>query len=118
MKSGTVEELVHAIETVIAGELYVSPLIALRAVHQLVDNTAARRGRVSGLTDRELHVFALIGVGFGTGRIAQELGLSRKTIETYDEHIKQKLGYTDADALRRGAREWFARANLSLSTPR
>ncbi len=47
----------------------------------------ATRG-VASLTDRELHVFRLIGEGLGTSRIAQELGLSRKTIETYREHIK------------------------------
>jgi DNA-binding NarL/FixJ family response regulator len=58
---------------------------------------------VPNLTDRELHVFALIGSGFGTSRIAQELG----TVETYHEHIKLKLGYPDADALHQGAREWF-----------
>jgi hypothetical protein len=28
-------------------------------------------------------------------------------VETYDEHIKIKLGYPDSDALHRGAREWF-----------
>jgi DNA-binding NarL/FixJ family response regulator len=36
MKTGACEELIHAIETVIAGELYVSPGIALVAVHKLV----------------------------------------------------------------------------------
>ena len=37
----------------------------------------------------------------------QELGISPRTVETYHEHIKLKLGYCDANALRRGAREWF-----------
>jgi hypothetical protein len=35
----------------------------------------------------------------------EELGISPKTVETYDEHIKIKLGYADAEALHRGARE-------------
>ena len=68
--------------------------------------SAAAAG-VEHLTDRELHVFALSGAGLGTSRIAQELGISPKTVETYHEHIKIKLGYRDANALRRGAREWF-----------
>jgi DNA-binding NarL/FixJ family response regulator len=59
------------------------------------------------LTDRELHVFALTGAGFGTSRIAKELGISPRTLETYYEHIKLKLGYPDANALHRGARDWF-----------
>jgi DNA-binding NarL/FixJ family response regulator len=106
MKTSTREELIRAIDTVLAGELYVSPRIALRAVHEVVDRPAAHP-KVPNLTDRELHVFALRGAGLGTSRIAQELGISPKTVETYHEHIKLKLGYRDADALRRGAREWF-----------
>jgi DNA-binding NarL/FixJ family response regulator len=43
MKTGACEELIHAIETVIAGELYVSPGIALVAVHKLIENPAAYR---------------------------------------------------------------------------
>ena len=105
MKTSTREELIRAIDTVLAGELYVSPRIALRAVHEVVDRPG-RNHKVLNLTDRELHVFALSGAGLGTSRIAQELGISPKTVETYHEHIKLKLGYRDADALRRGAREW------------
>ncbi len=104
--SGTREELIHAIETVLAGELYVSPGVALVAVHRLIENPASFR-HASNLTDRELHVFGLIGAGLGTNRIAKELGISPKTVETYYEHIKLKLGYPDAAALHCGAREWF-----------
>jgi two-component system response regulator NreC len=106
MKMGTRKELIRAIDTVIAGELYVSPRIALRAVHEVVGHAGAH-SNAPNLTDRELHVFALSGAGFGTNRIAKELGISPKTVETYHEHIKTKLGYSDAEALHIGAREWF-----------
>ena len=106
MKTDAREELLCAIKTILAGELYVSPRIALRAVHEVVDRPATN-SKTPKLTDRELHVFALSGAGFGTSRIARELGISPRTVETYHEHIKVKLGYPNADALRRGAREWF-----------
>jgi len=47
------------------------------------------------------------GAGFGPNRIAKELGISPKAVETYYEHIKLKLDYRDADVLHRGAREWL-----------
>jgi len=110
MKTGARAELIRGINTVLAGELYVSPRIALRAVHKIVDSPALH-SKAPNLTDRELHVFALIGAGLGTTRIAHELGISPKTVETYHEHIKLKLGYCDAGALHQGAREWFGRTN-------
>jgi DNA-binding CsgD family transcriptional regulator len=57
------------------------------------------------LSNREMAVFSLIAAGHGSGHIAKQLGISRKTVETHCEHIKLKLGYPDAKALHRGARE-------------
>ena len=111
MKSGASEELVRSIETVLSGELYVSPRIAFLAVHKLVDAPRSNATPIGGLTDRELHVFGLIGAGLGAGRIAEDLGLSRKTVETYQDRIKTKLDYHDAVQLRDGARRWFDSLN-------
>jgi len=105
MKSGMADELLQAIDTVLSGELYVSPRVALLAVHKLVDKPVRGAGGVAVLSDRELHVFALVGASHGVGRIAQELNISRKTVETHCEHIKLKLGYPDAESLKRGARK-------------
>jgi DNA-binding NarL/FixJ family response regulator len=74
MKTGTREELIRAIDTVLGGELYVSPRVALRAVHEVVEHPPVHFN-VPNLTDRELHVFTLTGAGFGTTRIARELGI-------------------------------------------
>ena len=105
MKNGSPDELLHAIETVAAGEIYVSPLITSLAVQNF-----SRRSNLhepDALTDRELAVFALIAAECRPGEIAKELGISRKTIESHCEHIKQKLGYANIDQLKRGAREFF-----------
>ncbi len=60
------------------------------------------------LSDRELHVFRLIGAGLPTREIAQELHLSVKTIETYRENLKTKLRLRNAADLLRAAKEWVA----------
>ena len=70
----------------------------------------AKAPSIEKLTDRELHVFRLIGRGMGTGDIARELGLSPRTIEYYREQIKQKLGYPNTSVLHKGAWEWSRRA--------
>jgi DNA-binding CsgD family transcriptional regulator len=57
-----------------------------------------------------LAVFALIAAEKGPGRIAKKLGISRKTVESHCEHIKVKLGYRNAEALKRAARESFGTA--------
>jgi DNA-binding NarL/FixJ family response regulator len=111
MKSGTADELLEAIDAVLSGELYVSPRVALLAVHKLVDRPVKGSGQVGLLSDRELHVFALIGASHGVGRIAQELNISRKTVESHCEHIKLKLGYSDAESLKRGAHVFLGPGN-------
>jgi DNA-binding NarL/FixJ family response regulator len=78
--------------------------------------SVAKASSTSALTDRELHVFRLIGRGMGTGDIARELGLSPRTIEYYREQIKIKLGYRDTPALRKGAFEWSA-LDILLGSP-
>jgi DNA-binding CsgD family transcriptional regulator len=62
------------------------------------------------LSDRELAVFALIAAEQSVGSIAKKLGISRTTVETHCQHIKLKLGYPNAEALKRGARELLATA--------
>jgi DNA-binding NarL/FixJ family response regulator len=104
MKNSSVEELMHAIETVLAGEIYASRAITSFAMQKFAGDRNILPG-LDVLSDREMAVFALIGAGHGTGQIARELGISRKTVESHCEHIKLKLGYASAEALRRGARE-------------
>jgi DNA-binding CsgD family transcriptional regulator len=60
---------------------------------------------LDALSDRELAVFSLIAAARRPGEIAKELGISRKTVTTHFEHIKQKMGYANAEELRQGARE-------------
>src|ERR1043166_1654990 len=104
MKNGSAEELLRAVETVAAGKIYVSPLMASLVVEKFAQRDFLPRS-VDLLSDRELAVFALIAAEQSVGRIAKKLGISRTTVETHCQHIKAKLGYANAEALKRGARE-------------
>jgi len=104
MKNGSTDELLRAVETVVAGEIYVSPAITALAVEKFAHRCNLPQG-VGVLSDRELTVFSLIAAGRRPGEIAHELGISRKTVESHTEHIKLKLGYANAEELKRGARE-------------
>jgi len=116
MKNSSKEELMHALETVLAGEIYASRAITSFAMHKFAGHRNVPHG-LDVLSDREMTVFALIAAGHGTGEIAKELGISRKTIETHCEHIKLKLGYPDAKALHRGARESLGTSERPAQNP-
>ena len=104
MKNGSQEELMRAVETVASGKVYVSPMIASLALEKFTRRELLPQG-LDLLSDRELAVFALIAAEQSVGRIAKKLGVSRTTVETHCQHIKLKLGYANAEALKRGARE-------------
>jgi two-component system response regulator NreC len=88
MKNSSVEELMHAIDTVLAGEIYASKAITSLAMHKFAGDRNLPHG-LDVLSDREMAVFSLIAAGHGSGQIAKELGISRKTVETHCEHIWQ-----------------------------
>ena len=94
--------------------IYVSDQVTAHAVQRLALGGATGQeaaeenvdSYVGRLTDRELQVFRLIGQGLGTRLIAENLHLSRKTIESHREHIKAKLGLRDGSQLIQRAIQW------------
>jgi DNA-binding NarL/FixJ family response regulator len=109
MKDAPSAQLIGAIETILSGQTYVSARYQLLIQHRPVARSHSAKGQLDPLSDRELHVYQLIGAGLGTGAIAKELGLSRKTVESYHDNIKWKLGYADAKTLSAAAHEWLRR---------
>ncbi|NHA06141.1 response regulator transcription factor [Mucilaginibacter sp. HC2] len=47
--------------------------------------------KVKKFTKREMEVLTLIGEGFSTKRIAQELFISINTVETHRRHLLEKM---------------------------
>jgi DNA-binding NarL/FixJ family response regulator len=109
MKQEAISGLVQAIQQVLSGRIYVSDRLSQSVLERLAHEEASHEGRLGNLTDRELEVFEMIGRGSSTAAIAEQFGVSVKTIETYRSNIKTKLNLKDAADLIRYAATWAER---------
>jgi DNA-binding NarL/FixJ family response regulator len=97
MKKASKEELLTAIREIISGNIYVSHDVAMRAFKKSLETRAEQQHSarpsigIEKLSDRETHIFFLLGSGLGNTQIAHSLNLSVKTIESHRENIKHKL---------------------------
>jgi len=108
-KHEAIEGLVRAIREVIAGKVYVSDTVAQQVLAGLRGTTSAPTDQLATLTDREIQVLERVGRGSSTAEIADDLGVSVKTIETYRSNIKAKLNLKSALDLVRYATSWIER---------
>jgi DNA-binding NarL/FixJ family response regulator len=106
-KQEATKNILIAIRTVLAGDLYLSGKAALHVASKVATATPARGARsFDKLSDRELRVLELIGKGHGTRQIADRLRLGVPTVETYRARIKDKLNLRDASELLQYAIRW------------
>ena len=96
MKKAPKEELLTAVREILSGNIYVSHDVAMRAFKKSLETRSEQRSArptigIEKLSDRETHIFFLLGSGLGNTQIAQSLNLSVKTIESHRENIKHKL---------------------------
>jgi len=110
MKKAPKQELLAAIREVISGNIYVSRDVAIRAFKKSLESRPEHRSShspsstgIEKLSDREMHIFNLLGSGLRNSQIAHSLNLSVKTVESHRENIKHKLGLN-------GSRELVERA--------
>ena len=104
MKRAATTKVIEAIRKVLIGQLYVSEALAAQMAGKFIGAKAsAGKSPVTQLSDREMEVFTLLGQGYETKRIADELRLSQKTVQVYCGRIKEKLGLDNATALIREA---------------
>ena len=107
MKSEALDHVIEAIRIVLSGKVYTSPGFNDHLISQLVQGEqSSAESPVEQLTDRELEVLHLIGLGHGTRQIAEELRLSPKTVETHRMKIREKLDVQSSTELVRFAVQW------------
>lgn len=107
MKTEAPEKLVTALERLLCGDTYFSSGVKTKMIHVLAQRKRRRSDfSIDALSARELEVLRLMGDGYMPIEIADQLGLSRKTIDTYREHLRRKLGIEDSSDLVRYAIQW------------
>lgn len=84
LKDAPASEIVAAIDAVAGGGTFLSPAVSKR----LFRNQAPR----PLLTPRESEILSALGRGASSKEIANELGLSVRTVEAHRQSIKRRLG--------------------------
>jgi len=113
-KRDATTRVMEAVRKVLGGEIYWSEKVAAQ-----VASKVARPGRSvrdwpgDCLSERELEIFELIGVGTSTSQIASALHIDVSTVETYRARIKEKLHLKNADQLLQRAIQWNVTKVLS-----
>jgi two-component system invasion response regulator UvrY len=87
-KESAPEELLLAIERVVAGHKYLSPAMSQAVADGLGGPPPAPHEQLS---DRELEVLRLLAAGRPITAISRQLGLSPKTVTTYRARLLHKL---------------------------
>ena len=109
LKGGTTGELVEAMETVLGGGRYISP-IARASIERGYQHTEKRpEGEYVGLTAREREIIRLIALERTNGEIAAALFLSEDTVKSHRKNLMAKLNVRSIAGLVRYAvdRRWI-----------
>lgn len=92
LKDNAYEELASAIRTTLNNRTYLSPQVTDIVIGDYVQQLQMVNSSVfSLLSSREREVLQLLAEGSSTAQIAERLCLSVKTIETYRQHLMEKL---------------------------
>jgi len=100
LKSQAATDLVHAIQEVYRGGIYLSPSISRAVVEALLSKAALS---ADPLTSRERQVLQLVSEGRSTKEVATLLGISLKTAESHRTRLMQKLDIHETASLVRYA---------------
>jgi DNA-binding NarL/FixJ family response regulator len=106
MKREATKRVLQALRCVLEGKLYLSDKMAMIMAEKFVEGRPSRPGSIECLSDRELEVFQLLGQGYSTRHIAEELHISVKTVQAFCARIKEKLKLLSATELLREALLW------------
>jgi DNA-binding NarL/FixJ family response regulator len=101
-KSAASTELEQAIQTVMKGDVYISPETSRKTLLEY-GKGVSKRDQLATLSPRQREVLQLIAEGKTTKQIAQLLDISVKTVETHRAQLMERLNIHDVAGLVRYA---------------
>jgi len=108
MKQEGTEKILEAIRCAQSGEIFLSPAMMRKAVDVLSgDSPVPGSSPAEHLSDRELELFQLTGMGLQIPEIAQRMNISPRTVEVHRSHIKKKLGLRTSTEIFQVAYDWM-----------
>lgn len=101
------QKIMEAVRKVLDGEIYWSERAAAQVASRIASPSPGPGSAISDrLSERELQVFEMIGLGRSTHQIAEGLHIDISTVETYRARIKDKLNLRDGSELLQTAIRW------------
>jgi DNA-binding NarL/FixJ family response regulator len=107
MKHEPAKTVKAAIKKVLGGDLYLSEKMASSVINRFMrGEPETPKSSVETLSDRELEVFRMLGQGKGVRQIAEELGVTIATVNSFRNRIKDKLGLKTSTEVMLHAIQW------------
>jgi two-component system invasion response regulator UvrY len=97
LKGSPAQEVLQAVQAVVAGRKHLGGPVAQLAVEGLTQSDDAHP--LDALSVRERQVIQLVVQGHTSAAIGEQLHLSPKTVESYRSRLMAKLGVSDLPAL-------------------
>ena len=106
MKREATDKVLEAIRTVLQGGHYFSNAVNAMLAQKLVQGTGDQPTAIAALSDRELEVFQLLGRGYSTRQVSEQMNVGFKTVHAYCARIKEKLNLANINELVFHAIRW------------
>ena len=108
MKQEAPEEFLISLRRVLHGGMYVSEAVRINMVQQFnTGGSTISTNPIDRLSNRELQILHMIGMGVSTRQAALSLHVSIKTVESHRQRIKRKLSLNTGAKLVQYAVSWF-----------
>lgn len=105
LKGAETSELIQAVRVVNRGEVFLHSAMTQKLVQNYLNNATTENQPENPLSPRETEILRLLGEGYSSKEIAEQLVISPSTVYTHRNNIMTKLGLSNRHDLIQYARQ-------------